>query len=67
MTAAERPAEGWGSPNASRKWHYFRGTRSLCGRYGMNDGKLYPDNDTPGPDDCKTCRTRLAAGQGEQR
>ncbi len=54
--------EGWGFPSQSRKAHYFRTGRSLCGKWGQFAG--YPELDgtkaiLPSPDDCAVCRRKL--------
>ena len=48
------PNEGWGGPAAQTKFHYFRGARSLCGKWGYT-GALYPDGKSTHPDDCTQC------------
>lgn len=52
--------EGWGFPLASRKAHYFRDARSLCGKW-LFTGRLEPPENTwkTGPDDCVPCRRAL--------
>ena len=62
--------EGWGFPAASRKAHYFKAGRSLCGKW-LYQGNLDINqqmSDTPGPDDCRQCHRRLMkerAGKAE--
>lgn len=51
--------EGWGHPVSTRKFHYFRDSRSLCGRW-MFTGDLEPDG-PKGPDDCAACRRKRDA------
>lgn len=51
--------EGWCQPWKSRKWHYFRNGRSLCGKWGF-PGRLTAGMDDS-PDNCAVCkRKRLA-------
>lgn len=50
--------EGWALPMNTRKYHYFVGKKSLCGRW-MFFGDLQPDDGEEGPDDCKACRRKL--------
>lgn len=46
--------EGWGWPGLSRKAHYFRKGRSLCGRWGYF-GELEQGNDDSN-DNCTACK-----------
>ncbi len=62
---ARKPKEGWGPVvNAatmmpSKKWHYFKDHRALCGRYmRFSDSDLEQGNDNS-PDNCAECRRRL--------
>lgn len=57
--------EGWGFTATSRKAHYFRDGRSLCGKWWFRDPRapLEPD-DRPSPDDCVACRRELEHGAG---
>lgn len=59
MSAEARAArEGWGWPGAAGKAHYFRDSRSLCGRWFFPSDQL--DQDTgPSRDDCTGCRRAL--------
>lgn len=53
-------ASGWGWPLNSRKAHYFQDdARSLCGRWWFTGG-LDADNGKDSPDDCLSCRRKLA-------
>lgn len=59
--AEEKPKEGWGWPDNSKKAHYFHEGRSLCMRW-MYLGKLTKTQRTSerrGPDDCPACHKRL--------
>jgi hypothetical protein len=49
--------EGWGKPARTKKWHYFVGIRSLCGRWAYR-GELEQGNDDS-PDNCAACRKKL--------
>lgn len=41
MTTEEKKPEGWGGPWLAKKFHYFRGAESLCGRW-LFTGQLEP-------------------------
>lgn len=60
----EKPREGWGHPLIGRKWHYFVGGISLCGRYRYM-GELEQGNDTS-PDNCVTCARRMLKARAER-
>lgn len=46
--------EGWTWLSNSRKWHYFRDGRALCGRFLLlSDAALQPDKTSP--DNCAWC------------
>ena len=49
---------GWGFPQNSRKAHYFRESRSLCGKW-LYFGRNLGEAAGPGPDDCKACWKKL--------
>lgn len=58
-----KPTEGWGMLGpTSKKAHYFRGTRSLCHRWGFYQGPLEADAFTS-TDDCAACRKVLTKEQ----
>jgi hypothetical protein len=51
--------EGWTYLINAKKWHYFRDSRSLCGRWmylGDSDLEMGKDNS---PDNCTACRAKL--------
>lgn len=48
--------EGWGCPLRASKCHYFRGARSLCGRW-MYTGNL-DTLERHSPVDCADCTRR---------
>jgi len=53
--------EGWTWLINSRKWHYFRDSRSLCGKFALFDpmsGDLERGNDDS-PDNCAACKRKL--------
>lgn len=52
------PTEGWAWPVNSRKAHYFRESRSLCGRWGFFGSAFDPSQQGQSPDDCTDCRRR---------
>ena len=49
--------EGWGFPTNSKKAHYFRQSRSLCGKW-MFFGVLEQGNDNS-LDNCTACKKAL--------
>lgn len=57
----EKPAAaGWGEIRRGEKVaHYYRNTRSLCGKVVLYRGPLEPATETPGPADCGSCTTKL--------
>lgn len=52
--------EGWAKPRDSRKFHYFRDSRSLCGKYGFFMGTFDATDQTAkvSLDDCVECLRR---------
>lgn len=53
--------EGWGVIRpGERKAHYYRDTRSLCGRVGLYQGQLVRDGVWLAADCCTACRKRLS-------
>ena len=53
-------SEGWARPLNSRKYHYFKEGRSLCGNWLFLSKDLSPDdpaNDSK--DDCKACMKKI--------
>lgn len=57
-------SEGWTWLFNSRKWHYFRNGRSVCGRYAiLGAGDFEQGNDTS-PDNCAQCRKVIAKQTG---
>jgi len=50
-------SEGWGWPGRSRKAHYFRENRSLCGQW-FYTGPLEEGKDRS-PDNCAACVKKL--------
>ena len=53
--------EGWTWLQNSKKWHYFRNKKSLCGKWSLfihpNEGYELGNNDSS--DNCTTCRKKL--------
>jgi hypothetical protein len=50
--------EGWAFLWNSKKVHYFRESRSLCGRWLCFSMEFYPDENLNSPDNCAECRRR---------
>lgn len=53
----DKKQQGWGSPGAARKAHYFISSRSLCMKW-FYQGSLI-DSDATTPNDCAECKKRL--------
>lgn len=55
--------EGWTWTHGSRRWHYYRGLRSLCGKMMLlchpSDG--YETGNDHSPDNCAACRKKIEA------
>ncbi len=58
----EKPAEGWGKPKGSQRWHFFQRGRSLCKKWAF-EGYLSTDEKTDW-NDCLRC-ARLRKKQKE--
>lgn len=65
MTIEEKIEEGWARPMAAKKYHYFRGITSLCGRW-MYGGELFEDIGPAHKDDCVPCRRELDKEKSER-
>ncbi|MCW8128938.1 MAG: hypothetical protein KIS92_01010 [Planctomycetota bacterium] len=50
-------SEGWFFPINSRKAHFFRNGRSLCGKWGYL-GDKFDSDDLASPDDCTQCKKK---------
>ena len=65
--------EGWGQVvsagtlSASKKWHYFRDGRSLCGRWVRFSNNGLEQGMDNSPDNCAECRRRLLKEQENMR
>ncbi len=59
--SAER--EGWQAEGSytQRKWHFIRGTESLCGKFGLYFGEVIPGGlkSSTSRDDCADCKRRV--------
>ena len=55
---------GWGRPLRARKWHYFVGFESLCGRWWYK-GEKFPDGEAS-PEGCKECRRKYGEREGKE-
>ena len=61
--------EGWTWLHNSRKWHYFRNNRSLCGGFGTlsHPSEGYEVGNDESKDNCASCRrAKLAEVANEQ-
>lgn len=54
----EHPNEGWHRPGNSRKWHYYRDYRSLCGATLMFFSGPFEQGQDDSPDNCAACRRK---------
>lgn len=65
MSAERNPTEGWTWTQNSRKWHYFREKRAICGGMLMfvhpSEGYEVGNNDST--DNCAACRRKLSKEQ----
>ena len=53
--------EGWTWLYNSKKWHYFRDGRSLCGKWGrFGSPDTLEQGKDDSPDNCAVCRKKLA-------
>jgi len=61
MSAETKPTEGWTWLYNSRKWHYFRDGKALCGNWMLlrdpTDGYAADDDS---PDNCAACARKRA-------
>jgi len=48
--------EGWTWIIGSRKWHYFREGKSLCGKWGLLTEPHFEAGNDASPDNCAACR-----------
>jgi hypothetical protein len=55
--------EGWTWMRNATKWHYFRGRRSLCRRWGLivDPARGYSLENNDSPDNCKACARLVLA------
>ncbi len=51
-------AEGWTWLLNSRRWHYFRGGRSLCGGFMLLSSKALEQGEDDAPENCAACRRK---------
>lgn len=60
-TTIENPEKprGWGCPINSRKFHYFVGGESLCGRWWFG-GRNLDDSDDDHSENCVACKRAKA-------
>ena len=53
--------EGWTYLYNSPKWHYFRDSRSLCGKFLLLDSSELEEGKNDHPKNCMGCRRKLEA------
>jgi hypothetical protein len=54
---------GWFKLSNASKWHYFNGSKSLCGKWMYLGAGPFEADDKPRPTDCGACRRKLEAGK----
>jgi hypothetical protein len=62
--------EGWAILLNSRKWHYFKNVRSLCGNWLFLVSSSYVfvnDGNDDSPDNCKICQKKLAKLKSKEK
>lgn len=59
--------EGWVSLLNSKKFHYVRDGRTLCGKFLYLGGAFTPDAGWHNPDDCPKCSKSLRAKQSKEK
>ena len=59
MDKIEKPKEGWNYLINATKWHYFRESKSLCGKWMCLGSEFEQGNDNSS-DNCKQCMTKLS-------
>lgn len=68
MAEVDKAKEGWTWTQGSRKWHYYRERRAICG--GMllfvhpSEGYELGNNDSK--DNCAACKRRIAKEVADQ-
>jgi hypothetical protein len=58
IMSEEKKPEGWAFLWNSKKWHYFRDCRSLCGRWLCLSYDVEKEEKIDSPDNCAECRRR---------
>lgn len=61
MSTIDTKIEGWTWLANAKKWHYFKGGRSLCQGYLLfrHPGEGYQAGNDASPDNCKACQREL--------
>ncbi len=55
----EKEKEGWTWLINSTKWHYFRNSRSLCGKFALLSSTSLEQGNDNSPDNCAPCKRAL--------
>lgn len=64
---SEPKPEGWGGLVNSRKWHYFKGIKSLCGRWMCLSLVDLEQGNDDSPSNCAACRKKLKKLQEKEK
>jgi hypothetical protein len=59
--------EGWTWLHNSRKWHYFKGGRAVCGGFMLlaHPSEGYQTGNDNSPDNCAACKRKRLAPQAD--
>jgi hypothetical protein len=58
---SEQHSEGWTWLFNSRKWHYFRDQKSLCGKWAILGNPTLEQGNDRSPDNCASCKRKRIA------
>mgnify|MGYP003387276206 CR=1 FL=1 len=66
MTRETNATEGWTRPSNVRKWHYYRGLRSLCGKWMLFVHAMegYEVGEDDHSENCAGCKRARLMGLG---
>jgi hypothetical protein len=59
MNEEDKNKEGWTWLFNSKKWHYFRENKSLCGGFMLLGRPRLEQGNNTSPDNCKRCLKKL--------
>jgi hypothetical protein len=58
--------EGWTWLFNSKKWHYFRNKKSLCGKFALLGKGEFEQGNDKSPDNCAMCKWKRLKELREQ-